>query len=274
MEPLLPDDLHSLKEASPNFKGEISDGYAIVDGRTHELVGVVGNVRKGHPKYNISANRNVIRRILWENLHVQTKKRLLRYEEDYEGVTAHFTDGTSTHGSILVGGDGAQSIVRSQLFPGFKPDPSIYVMLHGNVVLAKDLYEPLLSHANTGILIGEPGMKFYIIVIEYLKDDTAQFNWTCAWRDEDPDQDERAWAQSATQEELFGRALELLKNLPPQILEAVKRTGPEGMHQPPIKLTETILPPVSSLPRGFVTLMGDAAHSMVSLFHLNLQNRN
>ena len=237
-------------------------------------MGVVGNVEESHPQYNISANRNIIRQILWKHLHVQTRKRLLRYKEDPEGVTAYFTDGTSAYGNILIGGDGAQSTVRSQLFPGFKPDPSIYVMVHGNVILTKDLYEPLLRHANTGILIGEPGMKFYVIVIEYLRDGTAQFNWTCAWRDEESSQDERAWAQSASREELYGRALELLKNLPPHILEAVTRTGPEGMHKPPIKLTETVLPPVSSLPRGFVTLLGDAAHSMVGFSNEEIKNTN
>ena len=46
---------------------------------------------------------------------VLTNKHFERYEENADGVTAHFTDGTQATGSVLIGADGVRSAVRRQL---------------------------------------------------------------------------------------------------------------------------------------------------------------
>lgn len=45
---------------------------------------------------------------------IRLNKRLVRYAEDAEGVAAHFADGTSARGDLLIGADGLKSLVRRQ----------------------------------------------------------------------------------------------------------------------------------------------------------------
>lgn len=61
--------------------------------------------------------RSKLRNMLLEDLNVQYDKRLkdITYAQDGQSVTAHFDDGTSTTGSMLVSADGARSTTRQLL---------------------------------------------------------------------------------------------------------------------------------------------------------------
>jgi 2-polyprenyl-6-methoxyphenol hydroxylase-like FAD-dependent oxidoreductase len=48
-------------------------------------------------------------------------------EQDAEGVTAIFADGSRERGDILIGADGGRSTVREQLLPGLEPEYAGYV---------------------------------------------------------------------------------------------------------------------------------------------------
>jgi 2-polyprenyl-6-methoxyphenol hydroxylase-like FAD-dependent oxidoreductase len=58
--------------------------------------------------------RSKLRALLSEGLDIQYHKRLsdISYADDGQSVTAHFTDGTSATGALLVGADGARSTTR------------------------------------------------------------------------------------------------------------------------------------------------------------------
>jgi 2-polyprenyl-6-methoxyphenol hydroxylase-like FAD-dependent oxidoreductase len=54
-------------------------------------------------------------------------KKLRRVEQDRDGVTAMFDDGTSERGDLLVGADGIRSAVRGQFLPDAQPIYAGYV---------------------------------------------------------------------------------------------------------------------------------------------------
>lgn len=51
---------------------------------------------------------------------IQLGKALERYEEDNNGVTLHFADGSTARGDVLIGADGIKSVVRAKMH-GFEP---------------------------------------------------------------------------------------------------------------------------------------------------------
>ncbi|MFI5957376.1 FAD-dependent monooxygenase [Cryptosporangium sp. NPDC051539] len=50
--------------------------------------------------------------------HIRLDSRLVGYDETGTGVTARFGDGTTVEADLLIGADGAYSVVRSLLLPG------------------------------------------------------------------------------------------------------------------------------------------------------------
>jgi 2-polyprenyl-6-methoxyphenol hydroxylase-like FAD-dependent oxidoreductase len=61
--------------------------------------------------------RSKLRQLLSQDLDIQYNKRLsdITYADDGQSVTAHFADGTSATGRLLVGADGARSTTRRLL---------------------------------------------------------------------------------------------------------------------------------------------------------------
>src|SRR5204863_5348175 len=54
-------------------------------------------------------------------------KSLVRLEQDADGVTAQFADGTRARGDLLIGADGVRSTVREQLLSDVVPQYAGYV---------------------------------------------------------------------------------------------------------------------------------------------------
>jgi 2-polyprenyl-6-methoxyphenol hydroxylase-like FAD-dependent oxidoreductase len=75
----------------------------------------------------VAVNRQTLREVLLIGLGdaVRFGKQFLRYETRPGGLAdAHFADGSVETGHLLVGADGAGSVVRSQLIPGAEFDDS------------------------------------------------------------------------------------------------------------------------------------------------------
>ncbi len=207
-------------------------------------------------------SRNKLRKLLAEHVDIQYGKYFTRFEEDGDEVTVHFGDGSQAKGSILVGADGANSAIRRQLLPGFTATESQYTMLNGNVVLSREMYEPVLEHSDYGLLGGEAGLKFYLLLEDWLEE-KGLFSWNCSWTSEHWQAD-HAWSQTASQESLHRKVMEKVQHFPEYIQRAIELTGAAGVQKPPIRLLETVLPD-QELSGGLVTLVGDAAHSMVCI---------
>ena len=59
--------------------------------------------------------------------HYRFSANFVSFTESAEKVTAHFSDGASASGDLLVGADGLRSAVRAQLFPDVEPAYAGYV---------------------------------------------------------------------------------------------------------------------------------------------------
>jgi 2-polyprenyl-6-methoxyphenol hydroxylase-like FAD-dependent oxidoreductase len=83
--------------------------------------------------------RSKLRSILAEGLGIQYDKLLsnISYSEDGTTVTAHFADGTSAEGTLLIGTDGHRSVVRSLLVG---PEKSALTKLEYGAAIVQSKY--------------------------------------------------------------------------------------------------------------------------------------
>ena len=90
------------------------------NGETGELIGAL----KVDHLYRVHRNR--LRALLASDLDIQEGKALtnITYSDDGNTVTAHFADGSSDIGSLLVGTDGPKSTVRQLLLGPEKAQPT------------------------------------------------------------------------------------------------------------------------------------------------------
>ena len=98
--------------------GDPGPGMNVLTHRMRLLMREPGEARPDPADGAHAVSRATLRRILLAGLdEVHFGKEFTRYEQDGERVTAHFADGTSATGTLLVGADGARSRVRQQLLP-------------------------------------------------------------------------------------------------------------------------------------------------------------
>ncbi|MFG1643852.1 FAD-dependent oxidoreductase [Amycolatopsis sp. NPDC049252] len=94
---------------------------------------------------HLNVNRFTLRQILLHGQEIRYGKRFTGYELDEDGVTAHFADGTSARGTVLVGADGVHSPVRQQYLPHAEVVDAGLVHLYGRIPLTgrtRALFDP------------------------------------------------------------------------------------------------------------------------------------
>lgn len=82
------------------------------------------NCATAEPRYKIPpskrrlrVHRQKLREVMSTGLNIQEGKSLRSIENLSVGVKAHFADGTSAAGSMIIGADGNNSVVRKHLLP-------------------------------------------------------------------------------------------------------------------------------------------------------------
>lgn len=119
-----------------------------------------------------SVSRMTLRQVLLTGLEdvVSFDKKFVRYEHrDHGKVTAHFEDGTSATGDVLVGADGAGSRLRKQLLPHAKHEETGIVAIGGKLPLTAESRALISDKSFQGIsLITAPkGFGAIIHVMEF-----------------------------------------------------------------------------------------------------------
>lgn len=146
---LQPDVLHAFRFAGLE-PGNARNSLGVASGDRIFLDRAGEVVQRGwQPQTQTSWNMlyGTMRRALPDDC-VHQGATLLRYEQDGERVKAHFADGSSAEGDLLVGADGARSTVRAQLQLGLAPSYAGYVAWRGLVP------EPDLDAASRALLDG------------------------------------------------------------------------------------------------------------------------
>ena len=110
---------------------------------------------------HLNINRFTLRQILLHGQEVRYGKRFTHHETDDDGVTAHFADGTSARGSLLVGADGVNSPVRRQHLPHAEVVDAGLVHLYGRIPLTpntRGLFAPEMFAVFSMTVSPEPTM--------------------------------------------------------------------------------------------------------------------
>jgi 2-polyprenyl-6-methoxyphenol hydroxylase-like FAD-dependent oxidoreductase len=169
---------------------------------------------------------------------LQLGAKFVRYEQDGDGVTAHFADGRAVRGDVLIGADGLKSTVRAQVLGGSEPRYAGYVTRRG--VLETEMAKDGLER----IFLG-PGRRFL-----YYPVGRWYVYWTSA-TNEPPDAKE-------TGAEIKRTVLERFRGWPAPVEEIVESTDDSRSFLAPTYDRD----PVERWGEGRVTLLGDSAHPM------------
>ena len=181
-----------------------------------------------------------------------------RYEITGDRVTAHFADGSSATGDLLVGADGANSKVRGQLLPRAERIDTGVVVLAGKYPLAgREGSLPAELTGRTNMFVPNRGFMF-----------------TSMWRaDHDsPERDYTFWSygdaakrlpemDGLPPERLTGIVLGEMRGWSPVLRRLVAGSDPSTVNALRVRSAG----PVEPWQTGPVTLLGDAIHSMTPM---------
>ncbi|KAH8585722.1 hypothetical protein B0O99DRAFT_530133 [Bisporella sp. PMI_857] len=96
-----------------------------------------------------TVDRGILREVLLTGLekHIVYNKQYSHYVLTDSSVTAHFADGTTEKGSLLVGADGVRSVVRRQYLPQIKVLDTKSRPIYGKTPLTPAFLESILPKA-------------------------------------------------------------------------------------------------------------------------------
>ncbi|MCJ1377644.1 hypothetical protein MMC17_000740 [Xylographa soralifera] len=214
----------------------------------------------GDPKFFIRVTRSRMRDWLASYIDIQWNKRFVRYEESDHGVTAFFADGTTATGEMLIGCEGINSPVRTQLFSPNPPQLNRICTgaIVGNATLNKAQYEAQLENARSFYFLKGRDFRMLIGLVSVAEDKaTAQYYWAINWLDPEAGSPD-FWALKAPPADRLAFVLKTIEGTDERFACVIRATKVEDMAAP---LAIKDLMPME-IPRGRVSLLGDAAHPM------------
>src|SRR5262252_7062770 len=279
----LPDALFKKFVAS---SAKPSRSVSFLDHRLNRLLVIdLPRIRHATVDNDRPVSRVALRRVLLDGLDdvVHYGKRFIAFEDAPGGaVTAHFEDGSSATGDVLIGADGAGSRVRGQLLPQAKRVDTGIMIISGKLGLRESVRErtpPAIWRGPT-LIFGSKGRFMFANAVEYEdagRQPAAARNMDgCDINRDDFRSDDRdeyvMWGFSARREgfaplrnlESFGgddlkaSVLALTEDWHPKVRYMVRRADASTVTAFPAK-TSVPIPPWRT---RNVTLLGDALHNM------------
>ncbi|MCQ4084238.1 FAD-dependent monooxygenase [Streptomyces sp. RB6PN25] len=233
-----------------------------------------------------SVSRQTLRQLLLTGLEqqVQYDKRFTHYERRDDGkVVAHFADGTSAVGDVLVAADGAHSAVRAQYLPHAVLRPAGIVTISAKIPLTRQTLDLLPYESGQGLSLVFAPKGFMCIwhVMEFRWDERGGIKDGAAGNDAellqawpgllfDNTRDYVSWGLWAARDkfpadtmkkrgqELIDLALSLTPNWHPDFRKLFALSDPSTAFPLDIATSE----PIPAWQTTNITLLGDAVHTM------------
>lgn len=118
-----------------------------------------------------SVSRMTLRQVLLSGMDdiVHFDKKFVRYEDHGDSVTVFFSDGSSVTGSVLVGADGANSLVRKQYLPNATQTETGLIAIGGKIPFTDEVRELLPPHALNAmsLLFDKRGQMGVLHIMEF-----------------------------------------------------------------------------------------------------------
>lgn len=289
-----------LYDAFVATAGRSGGGFTFATEQLRELLHIDSEAG-GPPTDEVSRHHSVsritLRQVLLAGLEevVQFGKRFERYTTEPDGrVVAHFADGSTATGDVLVAADGARSRVRGQYLPHAELTDTGVVGIAGKTPLddrTRALLPPLL-YRNAINVIPPKRCGMFVAVQEFdrepvalpvavatgaqvsvggndasaaaqpglLFDNTRDY---IMWAYAAP----RSWYGPATDTDgmapdaLYGLAMRMIENWHPGLRTLVAESDLASVSTWPIRSST----PIEPWPTTTVTLLGDAIHSMTPM---------
>ncbi|WP_020501905.1 FAD-dependent oxidoreductase [Sciscionella marina] len=233
-----------------------------------------------------SVSRMTLRQVLLTGLEdiVHFDKKFSHYTEDGDTVTAHFEDGSSASGGLLVGADGANSRVRKQLLPHAEHHDTGLIAIGGKLAITPENNHllPGTSRQGMSIITDRRGTFGILHVMEFPWQDDREIKHGIGSSDAellrdwpglrfDNTTDYFSWGVSVPSRlaprdvfQLSGEALqkyvvtELIHDWHPNLRALVRDSDPGASFALTVRTSE----PVEAWRPSRITVLGDAAHTM------------
>jgi 2-polyprenyl-6-methoxyphenol hydroxylase-like FAD-dependent oxidoreductase len=210
----------------------------------------------------LRAHRARLRQWLATDIAVAWRKRYVRHAIEADGtVTAYFEDGSTAHGDLLVGADGAMSPVRGSL--GFE-DPEVVAVasVGGELRLDAKKSAEFQALGHSFFRVGAPDCFLFVGIRDIAPGAMfADHYWLFMWTDATMQHKSREhWTKTASKEERLEFAKRRLAelNAHPKFREIIDTQPVDGMLD---SISFHVRLPERS-PDGPVTLLGDSMHAM------------
>ena len=225
-----------------------------------------------------AASRITLRQVLLAELdNVHFDKTFERYEERGDRIIAHFDDGSSAEGDVLIAADGGGSRVRRQFLPHAQRIDTGVVGIAGKIFLdtARDrIARPLLD--GISLVAARGGLGLFVAIQEMTGDSIGGIGgnepaFAGAGNLYDNTRSYLMWALSAKREKFGLRETEWADGAALAAAAAREMTGWSRAFRDLVRLADpttiSCLPIRTSVPvarwrTGRITLLGDAIHSM------------
>jgi 2-polyprenyl-6-methoxyphenol hydroxylase-like FAD-dependent oxidoreductase len=252
----------------------------------HEVLALEIPVQADPLESEKSVSRMTLRQVLMTGLEdvITFGKEFTHFEQRTDGtVTAHFADGSSATGDILVGADGAGSRVRKQYLPQARQEDTGIIAIAGKLPITAESASLLPPRVFQGIsMVQAPkGYSCILHVMEFKWDRSGKIKSGVGDSDAelikvwpglqfDNTRDYINWGFSATADkfpadvmdrrgdDLARLVAEMTPNWHPNLRRLFELTDPSTCF--PVNIKTSV--PVDPWPATNVTLIGDAIHTM------------